>query len=106
MPVICAPRRKIVSLTRQQPETDPGKLMDHSLNSILATGRRRGDYPTRREMLLQSGGGFGALALAGLMGSQFGPSVLAGDKPAASITGQHFPAKAKRVIFLFMEGGP
>src|SRR5438477_854714 len=63
---------------------------------------------TRREMLCRCGMGFGAMALAGLMGeiglmapaeaSEYhGP--LVSRKP-------HFPAKAKRVIHLFMNGGP
>ena len=57
-------------------------------------------------MLLQSGSGFGALALAGLLQQdsagatqQSAPSPL-----AAKMT--HHPAKAKSVIFLFMDGGP
>ena len=63
--------------------------------------------PTRREMLRRSGAGFGTLGLA---------SVLAGDGSAnansAAAPGPlapkpgHFPAKVKRVIFLFMNGGP
>src|SRR5687768_4252985 len=57
---------------------------------------------TRREMLRRLGGGFGALGLA---------SVLAADAPAASADplapkAGHLPARAKRVIFLFMNGGP
>ena len=51
---------------------------------------------SRREFLRQAGGGFGALALAHLLG--------AGTAPAAQRP--HFRAKAKSVIFLFMEGGP
>jgi hypothetical protein len=47
---------------------------------------------TRREMLARCANGFGALALAGLA--------------AESRGGPHFPAKAKSVIFLYMDGGP
>ena len=55
---------------------------------------------SRREMLRQSSAGFGSLALAGLLGSE---SQAAG----ASLAQQpHFAPKAKRVIFLFMHGGP
>ncbi|MFG0262949.1 MAG: DUF1501 domain-containing protein, partial [Novipirellula sp. JB048] len=61
---------------------------------------------SRREMLLHSGTGFGALALAGMLGhseaaaeSTTAPSPLM-PKPL------HHPARAKSVIFLFMEGGP
>ncbi len=54
---------------------------------------------SRREMLRRMGGGFGALGLA---------SVLAGESTAGPLTPKagHFPARAKRVIFLFMNGGP
>ena len=52
---------------------------------------------TRRAMLQRSGAGFGALALHGLLG---GESFGAGSRPAPAV------ARAKRVIFLFMHGGP
>ncbi|MFP6864325.1 MAG: DUF1501 domain-containing protein [Roseibacillus sp.] len=48
---------------------------------------------TRREFLARAGGGFGALALSQL---------LRGETASAT----HFPARAKSVIYLFMEGGP
>lgn len=57
---------------------------------------------SRREMLLRSGGGFGALALAGMVDS-LSPAK-AGDALAAK--SQHHVPQAKRVIFLFMDGGP
>ncbi|WP_435006108.1 DUF1501 domain-containing protein [Tundrisphaera lichenicola] len=62
---------------------------------------------TRRELLRQSGGGFGALALAGLLGEESKAAGIAVDprNPLAPRPG-HFQAKAKRVIFLFMHGGP
>ncbi len=75
---------------------------------------------TRREMLLNGGAGFGALALSYLLrdNSLFAaetaeksdplqdPSV--GKAPADPMAPRapHFPATAKNVIFLFMEGGP
>lgn len=53
---------------------------------------------SRRELLRVSSAGFGQLALASLL--QGGtPDPLAVKTP-------HFPARAKRVIFLFMHGGP
>lgn len=55
---------------------------------------------SRREMLQKSSAGFGSLALAALLGS---------DSQAAQqklIQQPHFTPKAKRVIFLFMHGGP
>jgi hypothetical protein len=51
---------------------------------------------TRREMLGQLAGGFGSVALAG---------VLAGDGGAATAA-PHFKPRARRIIFLFMSGGP
>lgn len=61
---------------------------------------------SRRAMLQQSGVGFGALALAGLLGQ-----TAVADQPSSSdnpmaVRPPHFPAKAKRIIFLFMHGGP
>jgi hypothetical protein len=63
----------------------------------------------RRELLRRTGGGFGALALAALLtdeslsaadtGSRDTGDPLAAKRP-------HFVARAKRVIFLFMPGGP
>jgi hypothetical protein len=55
---------------------------------------------SRRQLLATTGTGFGLLALADL---------LAADDRAANpyaVRAPHFPAKAKRVIFLYMPGGP
>ena len=56
---------------------------------------------TRRDWLRRMGGGFGALGLAGVLASEAKAAVnpLAPKAP-------HFAPKAKRVIFLFMNGGP
>jgi hypothetical protein len=53
----------------------------------------------RRELLKGLGAGFGWLALAGMAAAQNARN------PLAPRSG-HFPARAKRVIFLFMHGGP
>src|SRR6516165_10011863 len=55
---------------------------------------------TRRRFLQDSACGFGALALAGLGASK----ALASDDPLAPKL-PHFAPRAKRVIFLFMQGG-
>ncbi len=55
----------------------------------------------RREMLLASAGGLGQVVLTALTARQ---AVADGGAPARSTT--HHPARAKRVIFLFMWGGP
>ncbi len=54
---------------------------------------------TRRECLRRMCGGFGLVGLAGLLGPQ---NLLA----AANARKPHFLPRAKRVIFLFMNGGP
>jgi hypothetical protein len=57
---------------------------------------------TRRDFLRQSGAGFGALALSGLAQ---GLGLGGADRPLAPRVPLHVP-RAKRVIFLFMHGGP
>src|SRR6056297_3129093 len=56
---------------------------------------------TRRQMLRECGGGFGAVALSALLGDQ-----AFADAPGSALHGTHFPARAKRIIFLYMDGGP
>ena len=69
------------------------KMLNHSCHNF-------GPHPlTRREMLTRSGAGFGGLALAGLIGTEARANPLAVQDP-------HFAPRAKRVIFLFMHGGP
>ncbi len=63
---------------------------------------------SRREVLTRIGGGFGGLALASVMADA---GLLAAQAPAASGNPlapkpPHFSARAKRMIFLFMNGGP
>jgi uncharacterized protein DUF1501 len=60
---------------------------------------------SRRAMLRQAACGFGTLGLAGLLADN---QLLAmSEAPGADVLRKpHFPAKAKRVIFLFMHGGP
>ena len=59
----------------------------------------RAGYLSRRDMLTHAGTGFGALALAGLLGKQQLTNAAEQKKP-------HHPPMATSVIFLFMEGGP
>ena len=57
--------------------------------------------PTRRELLGRAAGGFGAIALGALLAEQEARAAidpLAAKKP-------HHPARARRVIFLYMTGG-
>ena len=58
----------------------------------------------RRQLLRASGCGFGQLALAAIAASQ-GSAAAASSNPMAPRP-PHFPPRARRVIFLFMWGGP
>jgi hypothetical protein len=60
---------------------------------------------TRREMLTQCSVGFGMLALAGLLSEEEARAVGVYKNPLAPKSPM-FTAKAKRVIYLFMHGGP
>jgi Protein of unknown function (DUF1501) len=67
------------------------------------------NYLTRRDMLLQAGTGFGAIALSSLLANN--PLCAASPTPDSrlptpSTQAPHHAPKAKSVIFLFMEGGP
>ena len=57
---------------------------------------------SRREMLSRAGTGFGLLALAGMLAAEDN------DRAAHpfAVRAPHFPARAKRIIFLYMPGGP
>jgi hypothetical protein len=57
---------------------------------------------TRRQMLQTIGGGFGALGLAGVLAQE----ALADAANPLAPKSPHFAPRAKRVIFLFMNGGP
>ncbi len=62
----------------------------------------------RREFLWQTGAGFGAVALASLLGQDGfwgSPAHAASANPLAAKP-PHFAPKAKSIIFLFMYGGP
>ena len=57
---------------------------------------------TRRDLLSTIGGGFGLVGLQSVLGS---PAVIAPSDPLAPKP-PHFAPKAKRVIYLFLNGGP
>ena len=63
---------------------------------------------SRRDFLRRTSSGFGAMALSALMGAHV-PNLLAGSNPKPRPNPlqpkePHFPARAKSVIFLYMEG--
>ena len=55
---------------------------------------------TRRRFLTRTSAGLGSMALASLLNPKLFASPAEGVKPP------HFAPKAKRVIYLFMSGGP
>ena len=72
----------------------------------------QGERINRRQMLACSGLGFGSLALADLLRAESEPDAsqrigaeAGGDNPL-SARPPHFAARARRIIFLFMKGGP
>lgn len=75
-------------------------LFNEMLNSLQNSNRRN--------MLKQSGVGFGYLAAAALLGELSSKAVGAETafERALAAKPSHFPCKAKRAIFLFMKGGP
>ena len=76
--------------------------MDHQTHPFQSQARSL----SRRAMLREAAAGFGFLGLAGMLGEE---SILnaaaAGHNPMLPKE-PHFAPKAKRVIFLFMHGGP
>jgi hypothetical protein len=61
---------------------------------------------TRRDALCRIGNGFGMLAFAGMVGESLATADLfAAQKGATLASGLHHAAKAKHVIFLYMNGG-
>src|SRR5689334_20037187 len=69
-------------------------MQDREHNCQICAARPDG-VMSRREMLGRMSAGFGMLSLAGLIGEQ-----------QAFAKAAHHPARAKRVIYLFLNGGP
>jgi hypothetical protein len=65
--------------------------------------------PTRRELLSAAAGGFGAIALRGILAEEVGSKNTSAAKVATSdplaARQPHFAPRAKSVIFLYMTGG-
>lgn len=62
-------------------------------------------YWSRRQLLQRAGAGFGMLGLAGAWQASRS-SAFGGEGRVEPAPGVHFTPQAKRVIFLFMNGGP
>src|SRR3954462_14758529 len=61
---------------------------------------------SRRQMLARCANGFGAVALAALLDDPAYGAAPSRDRDPLAPRQPHFDAKAKSVIFLFMDGGP
>ena len=59
---------------------------------------------SRRDLLRRAATGFGTIGLCGALQSASGSTTQSDDKSAPRVV--HHPARAKRVIFLFMNGAP
>src|SRR6188768_1438037 len=57
---------------------------------------------SRRELLARSGCGFGLLALADFLAAAEPNSIASPN----TVRAPHYPPRAKRIIFLYMPGGP
>src|SRR5690242_18713090 len=88
--------RKATMTTKEEAMNEPNQ------DACQCGGHNTPTFTTRRQFLGRFGMGLGGVALA---------EMLARESAAAAvdhgILGQpHFPPKAKRIIFLFMSGGP
>lgn len=61
---------------------------------------------SRRDMLAQCAGGFGAMALAALLNERAAKEAVAAAQSPVAPRPTHFPPRATNVIFLYMDGGP
>ncbi len=61
---------------------------------------------SRRDMLTQVGCGFGAMAFAAMLAQNSMASTILGPDGRPALVAGKTTAKAKRVIFLYMAGGP
>lgn len=63
---------------------------------------------TRRQLFGRTATGIGGAALASLLNPELfaAPQIPRGGVQPGILPGTHFPAKAKRVIYLVMSGGP
>jgi hypothetical protein len=60
---------------------------------------------TRRDMLVKCAGGFGGIALLGLLGNKAFGGTRSGTG-SGLLPAPHFTPRAKNIIFLYMDGGP
>jgi hypothetical protein len=61
---------------------------------------------SRRQVLKQFASGFGMLGVAGLLADELAADIVRSTASPLALLPPPYPAKAKRIIFLFMSGGP
>ena len=81
--------------------------MTNKLHDLLRPIYRQVEQPlSRRAWLRAAGLGFGSVGLTAMMAEEARLFAAPQDANPLAPKAPHFPAKAKRVIFLFMHGGP
>jgi hypothetical protein len=101
------PQLENVGLMKKRLPTESFRPKEERGTGPLCTGPLPGFGLSRRHFLNRFGMGLGGIALAHLLGatrSAAAETQLHGH--AGILTAPHFPPKAKRVIYLFMAGGP
>ena len=85
----------------------PPQLADDVRSSLVSWITTMFSPLSRRSLLSRIGCGFGSLALADLVSREAVADPSAG-KPTSPLAAKqtHHPARAKRIIFIFMQGGP
>src|SRR5688500_3842209 len=68
----------------------------------MPAGAKRSQLPSRRDVLRRATLGFGSLAMMDLLARTQAVASAAGS---AIATPPHFPSRAKRVIYIFLDGG-
>ncbi|MDB5334398.1 MAG: hypothetical protein JWN70_17 [Planctomycetaceae bacterium] len=76
------------------------------MSSLDLNSNPLGSIISRRDALKSASAGFGYLALAGMLGQNAPRAIAQSPAPLGPLAPKapHFPAKAKRIIFLFMQG--
>lgn len=81
--------------------------MTNELHKLLNPIYRQVEKPlSRRAWLRAAGLGFGSIGLTAMLAEEARLLAATQDANPLAPKASHFPAKAKRVIFLFMHGGP
>ncbi len=92
---------RLVTKQRWVPERADGNWTEHKMKKLPQTNCLN---INRREMLSRTGMGLGVLGLAGVLADETAAGT--GRYVGMQARSPHFPAKAKRVIHFFLNGGP